>query len=232
MFSFDTSFYVYIVIITLFVLAALHMWRKLYNVNNHCKILENKLKTLKRENNDLQKALTEDGMHKNTMSDADFVMNQIFNVEPKDIPNMPNPDMFACADGKCSIVGKIPEHLEDISISSPSDHSTVPITPIVTGVQDIPGVKDVSDVPDVPEVSDVPIIHEIIEEIMVDVVTPVDKEIPVVKDEDVHESVGNNVYNRKKLSKLNLDKLKEIAVSMSISTDGTKNNIIDRILSQ
>ena len=45
-------------------------------------------------------------------------------------------------------------------------------------------------------------------------------------------SESNCVYNRRKLTKMNLDKLKELCITMNISTDGTKAVIIDRILSQ
>ncbi len=47
-----------------------------------------------------------------------------------------------------------------------------------------------------------------------------------------HESVVSmeGVYNRRKLGKMNLDKLKEICVSMNLATEGTKNVLIDRIL--
>lgn len=43
-------------------------------------------------------------------------------------------------------------------------------------------------------------------------------------------SDANGVYNKKKLSKFNLEKLKEICTSIGLSNDGTKNTLIDRIL--
>jgi hypothetical protein len=53
------------------------------------------------------------------------------------------------------------------------------------------------------------------------------------KEEEIElESISSNVNNtnKKKLLKLNLDKLKEKCTEMGLSTDGTKTQLIDRIL--
>lgn len=50
--------------------------------------------------------------------------------------------------------------------------------------------------------------------------------------ESVISEPVNGVYNRKKLSKFNLDKLKEICSSMDLPTEGTKSILIERILVQ
>jgi hypothetical protein len=47
----------------------------------------------------------------------------------------------------------------------------------------------------------------------------------------ISDAVNGGTYNRKKLTKMNLDKLKEICVSMHLSTEGTKTVLIDKILS-
>jgi hypothetical protein len=49
------------------------------------------------------------------------------------------------------------------------------------------------------------------------------------------ESVISDIttpYNKKKLSKMNLDKLKDICTEMNLSTEGTRNILIDRIITQ
>jgi len=48
------------------------------------------------------------------------------------------------------------------------------------------------------------------------------------------ESIISDVskYTRKNLSKMNLDKLKDICATLNISNEGTKNTIIEKILSQ
>jgi len=55
-------------------------------------------------------------------------------------------------------------------------------------------------------------------------------EIESVISESIQSVQG--IYNRNKLSKFNVDKLKEICLSMDLSTEGTKNIIIERILAQ
>ena len=218
MFSFDKSFYIYVLIVTLFLLIGLHFWRKIHNMKSHCKIMENKLKTLKRENSELQKALSEDSMEKTTMSEADVAMNHIFNVESKDIPQMMQAELFFCSEGKCDI-----RNMVDVSEAAMD---------VSEAAMDVSEAQSVT----TPE----PVVENMIEEIIEEVVMPVSDEIPVAKHENVVDNIesesvvseNSNVYNRKKLSKLNLEKLKEIAVSMKLPTDGTKNMIIDRILSQ
>ena len=223
MFSFDKSFYIYVLIVTLFLLIGLHFWRKIHNMKSHCKIMENKLKTLKRENSELQKALSEDSMEKTTMSEADVAMNHIFNVESKDIPQMMQAELFFCSEGtegKCDI-----RNMVDVS------EAAMDVSEVAMEVSEAQSVTT-------PE----PVVQNTIEEIIEEVVMPVSvsDEIPVAKHENVVDNIesesvvseNSNVYNRKKLSKLNLEKLKEIAVSMKLPTDGTKNMIIDRILSQ
>jgi len=58
-------------------------------------------------------------------------------------------------------------------------------------------------------------------------------EIESVISESIQSVQGvQGIYNRNKLSKFNVDKLKEICLSMDLSTEGTKNIIIERILAQ
>lgn len=59
--------------------------------------------------------------------------------------------------------------------------------------------------------------------------------IDIIEKDIENESViseNTNIFNRKKLSKMNLDKIKEICTSLNIPTEGTKNSLIDKILSQ
>lgn len=68
----------------------------------------------------------------------------------------------------------------------------------------------------------------------------VESKLPIVEhitsvstpDVDIESVISDsNVYNKKKLAKMNLEKLKEICNEMKLSTDGNKNALIDRILS-
>jgi hypothetical protein len=48
----------------------------------------------------------------------------------------------------------------------------------------------------------------------------------------ISDAINSGIYNRKKLTKMNLDRLKDVCSSLNISADGTKNTLIDRILAQ
>lgn len=87
----------------------------------------------------------------------------------------------------------------------------------------------------VQEIVSEPVVHNIITEAfdakpeefpVSNIVTEQDNEI-----ESVVSDNNGGIMNRKKLSKMNLDKIKDICVSMNLPTDGTKNILIDRILS-
>lgn len=55
--------------------------------------------------------------------------------------------------------------------------------------------------------------------------------LPVIDVCDVESVISeSNNFNHKKLSKMNLDKLKATCVSMNLSVDGTRNTLIERIL--
>lgn len=54
-----------------------------------------------------------------------------------------------------------------------------------------------------------------------------------VADADVESVISeSNVFNKKKLNKMNIDKVKDICSAIGVSTDGTKNVLIERILAQ
>lgn len=59
-------------------------------------------------------------------------------------------------------------------------------------------------------------------------------ELPVAEHKEDVESVisDSNVFTKKKLNKMNLDKIKDICTSLDLSTEGTKGVLIERILSQ
>lgn len=78
--------------------------------------------------------------------------------------------------------------------------------------------REVIEIPDEPKIQEIQEIQEI------------QKELPDVDLESIVSE--SNPYNKKKLSKMSLDKIKEICVSMNISTEGTKATLIDKIISQ
>jgi len=87
----------------------------------------------------------------------------------------------------------------------------------------------------VQEIASEPLVHNIISDAFDEGVIELPTTVNSVTEQDIEiESVvseNNGVMNRKKLSKMNLDKLKDICYSMNLSTEGTKNVLIERILS-
>lgn len=185
----------------LVLLGVFYIWRRIYGLESYSKILEKKISNLKKENKELQELLN--GSDKTTFEDADIIMNKIFNVNACDIIN----DKCCVGDNEVCFTKNIPTSVK-ISVSSDTsevdDKDDTEIT-----IQNIIGLNDDS--------------------------TNVSAKLPVAEHNDTIEiesvvSETNGMYNRKKLSKMNLDKLREICSSMNLSSEGTKNNLIDRIL--
>lgn len=196
MFCFERSFLIYFIIFLLFLLIVLYVWRKLHGIECYNKILENKIKSLKKENLELQNALSEDsGGEKISMDDAETIMNDIFNDNVCQIIT----GTYISDNKTCSIEEDINDH---VHIVETEEESSVNVKQHLTD-------------------DDIPIVSH-----------NMSSNIYVEDDEVVSNisEINNSTYNRKKLTKLNLDKLKEIATSLDLSTDGTKNIIIDRIL--
>lgn len=192
MFFLDNSFMIYSIIFLLLVLVFLYIWRRLQAMESHNRILENKVKSLKKENFDLQKALSDDTNEKVSMDDAEILMNNIFNNKEESII-----DIVICTDEKCTVQNHKEEE-SDIQIKY-EETPPLPQIPVVNHQQDSSNV----------------VVQNVVD----------NEELESIISENT-----SNPYNRKKLMKLNLDKLKEIAGSLNLSTDGTKNAIIDRIL--
>jgi uncharacterized protein YlzI (FlbEa/FlbD family) len=203
---FNTSFIIFVLFILLVVLTAFYVWRRISNMESYTKILEKKVNTLKKDNKELRELLYTDESDAN---DADVIMNKIFNPEiilnsvpQKHNETIPSTTNTVCNDDKCVIK----EDTSDIIQNIIGESIQIPISPVI----------ETSPINNLPVAN-----HE----------TP---------DNDVHDiesvisdavSGAPGVYNRKKLSKMNLDKLKDVCISMGLSTDGTKNVLIDRILS-
>lgn len=209
MFFLNTSFIFYIFLIMLAIFGLFYIWRRIYGLENYSKILEKKISNLKKENKELQELLS--GNDATSIEDADTIMNKIFNL------NIANND-------KCCVADKTDEIC-----------NTVANTVVTTVTIDVP-ITDGSDNTDVPDDPDDP--DMTIQNIIGLDDTTVSTKLPVVEHNDpeiesvVSDSVSGGLYNRRKLSKMNLDKLKEICANMNLPSDGTKNNLIDRILAQ
>ena len=181
----------------------LYVWRRVYGMETYISILEKKIVNLKKENKELQNMLGGDNDSSQNMEDADIIMNKIF--------------MGTCNANSCKDAKKCyKESQQEQKLASSTE---IKITDIAPEVQTAPQSVDDNTIDNVLKGLD-------------DIVVTRDNNTSVadVDIESVMSEATGGVYNRKKLSKMNLDKLKEICTTMNLSTDGTKNILIDRIL--
>jgi hypothetical protein len=195
----------------------LYAWRRIYGLNCLIKILEKKLSNVQKENKELRNILNGEPPSNDKLNEADIIMNQIFDDKSclkkrsagKCILNNPANECPDSANIVCNInLTKVDNKPIEVPKNILTDIETV----VVTNISE-------------PE--------DIVSLITADPVAEATDNIPdhVSIISDVTDNTAG-VYNRKKLSKLNLDKLKELCVSMQLSTEGTKNSLIERILAQ
>lgn len=138
-----------------------------------------------------------------SLDEADIIMNKIFTE-----------DIDCCFGDKCII--------NDTKMNE-ADVTNVTIT-------------NISDTISQPEMTtiELPVANHdnTLDEILDDIDISDAKYIKDIDIESVSDINGGGQYSKKKLSKLNVDKLKEICISMNLSTDGIKNVLIDRIMQQ
>ena len=196
------------------ILILLYFWRKIVSLSATNIILEKKYKELKK-----QTTKNFDNIDKDDFMKGDNEMQEIFN----------NIDLNTMDNIAFSINSEIPIAVqtfttniekEDLSANTEIDivdkiiSDTLDDEPEET-VKEInksilPEDKIVSDIVEVEDVKDI---------------------IENVDSTDSLSVVSENTYSKSKLSKLNVEKLKEICVRNGGSDEGTKNVLIDRILS-
>jgi hypothetical protein len=226
----DTSFIIFGLFIILLLLTGLYVWRRINSLESYNKVLEKKVNHMKKENKELKELLYGNG--EDDINDSDVIMNKIFNTDVCsvtsvccDIPKCEKPTTkVSCNDDKCMIVEDTSDIVQNIIAEStetkPIIHTTSfntfpkPVVQPISSQQSVEtaaiSLQDTSMPPVVQHVDD-----NDIESVISDAVS----------------GLATAPYNRKKLSKMNLDKLKEICTSMQLSVEGTKNVLIDRILS-
>ena len=247
----DTSFIIFGLFIILLLLTGLYVWRRISSLESYNKILEKKVNHMKKENKELKELLY--GGDDGDINDADVIMNKIFNADVCSVASTAacgasvNDDMscerpttkITCDDDKCVLVEDTSDIVQNIIAEStetkPVFHATTFQTfpkPVVQAVQPVESQQPTITVaPVVPVVPVVPVAEQ-----NTPVPPPIVEHVDDTNDiesviSDAVSGVTTAPYNRKKLSKMNLDKLKDICISMQLSTDGTKNVLIDRILS-
>lgn len=196
------------------ILILLYFWRKIVSLSATNIILEKKYKELKK-----QTTKNFDNINKDDFIKGNNEMDEIFN----------NIDLNTMDNIAFSISSEIPIAVQTFTTNiEKEDLSANTEIDIVDKI-----ISDTLD--DEPK--------EIVEEINKSIL-PEDKTVSdIVEVEDVTDIIDNldssdsisvvseNTYSKSKLSKLNVEKLKEICVRNGGSDEGTKNVLIDRILS-
>lgn len=196
------------------ILILLYFWRKIVSLSATNIILEKKYKELKK-----QTTKNFDNIDKDDFIKGNNEMDEIFN----------NIDLNTMDNIAFSISSEIPIAVqtfttniekEDLSANTEIDivdkiiSDTLDDEPkeIVKEINKsiLPEDKTVSDIVEVEDVTDI---------------------IDNLDSSDSISVVSENTYSKSKLSKLNVEKLKEICIRNGGSDEGTKNVLIDRILS-
>lgn len=196
-------YYLFLIFGFISILIVLYFWRKIINLTNSNDILDKKCTLLKKEN----KVLKEDFITKKIPEDSNVVMNEIFNVN----------DLDESIEIEVDNV-----NTPDTYVKEPELENNEPINePIVVDVSnDITDIVDEiikpnndSDIKDIIDLSD----------------------IKSEKNDDSSSTVSEirvGTYSRSKLSKLSVDKLREICINNNGSDEGTKQVLIERILKE
>lgn len=152
---------------------------------------------------------------------AEILEKKVVNLkkENKELHNM-----LSCnKDGKCSVknMKEADELMSKIFMDSPNTE--------IVNVTNVSKESDVLNEIIADVVGKVPVASDLtVSSVPSDPADPADPLDPA----EIESVVSDAMHTRKKLTKMNLDKLKDICNGLNISTDGTKNMLIDRILAQ
>jgi len=185
----------------------LYFWRRIANIECYNTILEKRITNLKKENKELKEKSSKENVFAN-FQEAECQMQKIFS----DVCET-NGELHIISDSSDppdQSESRNPDIFDDISkiIEGDSCEKNPSDTVCVTEVTDVTDAMNV-------ERCDLPVANHF-------------------SDLNDTESIVSDVskYTRKNLSKMNLDKLKDICVTLNISNEGTKNTLIEKILSQ
>ncbi len=201
-FLFDTT-YMTLIVLALLIFLVLFLWRKLTILEGNFYILEKRVNLMKKEGRETKIA--------KSIERSNVVMNEIFGDACKTVAGCQFP------------VATIDELETDPVINSDPIGQVGQVGPIgPIGTADDENVK----------ITFTDALDKKIEEAMdpVDIINAIDM---------AHEtsSIASDLtfntdekYSQKKLSKMNLDRLKEVCTQLNLNSDGTKAQLISRIL--
>lgn len=218
--------YINIVVLLLLIFLVLFLWRKIMILEGNFFILEKRMNLMKKDVRDVY-------MTQKSFDEANAVMNEVFKDSVKKDKTCATNNINS---GGCCIIPetrpntpRVPH--EEITIINNMDTEIAIIHEVVDNiVNDV--VSNKVKVDDDVQISftDDKIVSDpdIVAKSLVDNKNMDDIETQSTTSEIVFNSDGK--YNQKKLSKLNLEKLKEICASHNLSQEGTKSQLITRIL--
>lgn len=196
-------YYLFLIFGFISILIVLYFWRKIINLTNSNDILDKKCTLLKKEN----KVLKEDFITKKIPEDSNVVMNEIFNVN----------DLDESIEIEVDNVNTPDTYVKEPELENNEPNNEPIVVDLSNDITDI--VDEIikpnndSDIKDIIDLSD----------------------IKSEKNDDSSSTVSEirvGTYSRSKLSKLSVDKLREICINNNGSDEGTKQVLIERILKE
>lgn len=201
----NKTFIGYLSTMFLLLIIFLYFYRRIANLQCYNNMLEKKNSNLKKENSNLKEKLNYD---KNSVNDNEKSENEFLKI---------------FSEGECDIINNIYitdtlDYLrQDMVNKCVNATSNEEDKCVITELEDL-ATETVENTDTNTGNNDLPIANHII--------TADNAEVESVLSED------NSKYTKKGLSKMNIDKIRDICNSMNISSEGTKNLLIDKILQQ
>jgi hypothetical protein len=227
MIKFDKVYYIYSFISLISILILLYFWRKIIELRNSNEILEKKLIILKNENSELLNTINP---VVESFENSDIIMNEVFN----DIDN--NDDVIVeksqddvtiekiisgdIINNNCKKKYKNEKISKNICIEKVKNNKEETIvTPHI--IEELPVVSHLNELPiEIANNDDIEEDTDIIN----DLTSIIDKD----SDSVISETTS---YNKTKLNRMSIDKLRELSTNLELSSEGNKSILIDRLLS-
>ncbi len=201
----------------------LYFWRRIANLECYNMILEKRIASIKKENKELRDKLKGDNNISNVNNEDDVVMNEVFNELQKEQTSFPSFPNFKCTNDKCEIVFMEINNTKQYNKEDNEDTITKIIDNDKQETTEIDEIDALINDKSNTKIENIELKKEI-----KNIDLPVANHI----NEEVESNTDSNInYNKTKLNKMNVEKLKEICASLNLSTEGTKNVLIDRIIS-
>lgn len=200
--------YMSLLVLALVLFLVMFLWRKLTILEGNFYILEKRINLMKKE--------TKEATIAKNIERSNIVMNEIFNDS---IPASKSKSV-----GTCSFPLKKVEEITIISTEIPSSTKVEEKIKEITDDVKISFNTDDLDKKITESTDPIEIINSVVEE-----KKDVDDTVSITS-EFVFNASDDKQFNQKKLSKLPIDKLKEICLQNNLGTEGTKAQLVCRIL--